>query len=170
LYGADRPAGHGVVSGGTGRDLVQVASGGIRLLRVVQADLRSRTLNITTDADSDSIELGLPGFEDVTAEARSLRFVGDHGPNRLTWTGCRVRVHAGGGNDTVLWSEAGDQDGCPRAAHHDLITGNGGSDHLVGSRYDDVLVGGPGRDHANGKHGRDRCSAEVVRKCEVNFP
>jgi hypothetical protein len=170
LYGAGRPAVDGIVSGGAGHDLVHIASGAIRLFRVVHVSLPRGTLRVTTDAGRAASELALPGFEDAIAEARTLRLVGDRGPNRLTWTGCRVRVLAGGGDDTVLWDEAGDQDGCPAAAHQNLITGNGGSDHLVGSRYDDVLVGGDGIDHANGKHGRDRCSAEVVRKCEVSVP
>ena len=71
--------------------------------------------------------------------------------------GAGVLVALDGGRDTLGFGSVEDRH-CTR--QNRKLYGDGGRDHLTGSRLRDVLVGGPGRDRADGRGGRDRCAAE----------
>lgn len=86
---------------------------------------------------------------------RSVRLSGGNGNDELFGGPGEVILSGGRGNDQLFGDDGGD-----------ALVGGGGNDRLFGGDGNDVLVGGPGRDVVDGEGGRDRCDAEVERRCE----
>ena len=148
------------LSGGAGRDQVhlQQFNNNHRPRRVlVNADLAKNRLLLTGLVRADV----MLGAEDVEIDgAYSVRVVGDNGPNEIVIHGsCVGRVLGRAGNDVIdaelLWCGKGP-----------TILGGIGNDRISGTERADVLDGGQGRDRINGRAGRDRCTAEVEKRCE----
>ncbi len=107
---------------------------------------------------------------DATASGRYVRVNGNAFKNRLAASGCDVVVRGGEGRDVLSLLRGGSDraaPGCPRREAQSVLRGGGGPDRLLGQTSDDVLAGGSGRDVADGRGGRDRCLAEVERRCET---
>lgn len=134
-------AGRHTVSGGAGRDRVDLAvrSTGARASGVLD---HARERFVVRLARRGAVRAVITEVERVTMPFH---------PGRWTYLGTRGDDRVGGG-----------------AAY--TARGRGGDDLIRGSSDDDVLLGGAGRDRVVGGGGDDRCRAEKVRGCEVVHP
>ena len=134
-------SGRHTVSGGAGRDRLQLA--------VVTTGDRAR------------------GVLDH-ARGRFVVRLARRGPVRAVVTRVeRVTMPFDRGRWTYLGTRGDDRVGGGAAY---TARGRGGDDLIRGSYDDDVLLGGGGRDRVVGRGGEDRCRAEEVRGCEVVHP
>lgn len=148
----------GQYAGGPGRDLLMVMSGDFDLV----VDLGSGTVAVGDAADNPVASF--TSFQDSFVSASTAVLRGDAESNRLTITGCRMKVVGRERSDRVryVYPELYEYGCKPSVTAH----GGPGRDVLAGSKGRDVLLGGPGLDRADGRAGSDRCRAEWMRSCE----
>jgi Ca2+-binding RTX toxin-like protein len=160
---------HGTFDAGPGRDVFEVSATWNRRIRSLSANLM--TGELASSYRDDTHAWSLSDVSDLLVSSIFLSYAdvsltGDEGPNRLVADGCRVAVHAQGGDDVIEGrTYCSDSHGDGEEASE--LYGDEGDDLLVGSIYDDLLDGGPGTDVAHGRDGTDTCHAETVTECEL---
>lgn len=83
------------------------------------------------------------------------KLVGNAGDDKLHGRGGADLLLGGSGDDKLFGDGGGD-----------TLRGQGGHDLMIGDPGGDTLIGDAGRDTAGGGAGRDRCRAEVERRCD----
>ena len=153
-------AGDGTRRGGAGRDrMVVYASGRDDITGDVEAG------RIEVVGEHASAAVAFTDVEDLELHGRTVRALGDDGPNFLDGFGCTVTINGRGGDDILSSTPEEDYgDGCDNAV---TIFGGSGNDRMTGGWSADELYGGTGQDYANGRGGVDLCRAEDRRNCEV---
>jgi hypothetical protein len=151
------------VNAGAGRDRLQFVPYGTRSpVPRTELDLESGSLRYL-DRKGRRTSLLVKGIEGADIHAHSVRITGSSRDDALVAWACDVEMDGRAGKDylgMLAQDECGP--GTRRAAY-----GGPGDDRLNGSFYADLLVGGPGTDRADGYDGRDRCDAEIERRCEL---
>jgi hypothetical protein len=167
LYlGSPRLRGGRAVRAGAGRDrLWLMPPGPGSVVDRAELDLGVGSLSYV-DQQGRRSSLIVNGFESADLHARSVRATGSPHSDVMTAGACEVRMTGGDGKD---WLGVIPDEQCAAGTRRALY-GGPGDDRLSGSGYDDLLVGGPGDDQADGFDGRDRCDAEIVRRCELSAP
>lgn len=151
-------------AGGPGTDHVNAWTG-----RSLDLDLRSGRM--VTKKSGRAVRNRLTGFETQLVGAKKLVLEGTKKADELRFYACKATVKGRGGADDIRQSRGDDyfEAGLRCNPRRFRLLGGGGNDTMQGSTDDDVLVGGPGRDTINGNGGRDRCSGERLRSCEVRL-
>lgn len=123
----------------------------------IEADLGDRILSI-----DETAAYQLSGFARVFATAPTVVLDGDRRKNLLYGFACDLTAQGGRGDDRLFARRY------PSACAHKQfrLEGQRGDDILRGTPYRDTLIGGPGKDVAYGSDGRDRCVAELEKRCE----
>jgi Ca2+-binding RTX toxin-like protein len=162
---ADPETGEGprlIVCGGPGKDHLEAGSD---------------TGRAVFEGGSGNDSLGSPGDEGDKTDFRLVLF-GGSGDDHLYGGNSVDSIRAEGGDDRAFgwWGD----DVIRGGAGSDRLEGQGNADRLYGAKGDDFLNGDDlsgdptepefqtgGRDTANGGPGRDRCEAEIRRRCET---
>ena len=161
-----RLTGTPVIRAGAGRDHLHFLPFGTQPpVPRAELDLAAGSLSYV-DRKGRRTSLLVTGFEGADLHASSVRMAGSAGHDTLTAWSCNVAVTGRDGRDRVGMLP---QDACGASSRR-VLYGGPGDDRLSGSGYDDLLVGGPGDDRADGYDGRDRCDAEILRRCELSAP
>lgn len=163
---------------GAGKDMVRLYDTGIASLRLlsggtgkntVYIDAFIETHDLTVDAAHRRIVRGDDSFQGYTGfrrfrvnEGGNLRFEGTGGADTLHVERARKLVAVMGAGSDNLQVDTTSTDGTKKV----LAKGQGGSDHLSGSRGNDTLLGGGGFDVVNGQAGNDTCTGERQQNCE----
>ncbi|QIK76170.1 calcium-binding protein [Nocardioides piscis] len=116
---------------------------------------------------------GLNGFHNAYVAASRVVLRGTGDDDRLSVTGCDLRIHGGAGDDTLLRVGGAGFVALPQCedklrsfggpgddkiygnTDSDRLSGNAGNDVLTGDGDPDVLLGGPGHDRLRGSLGAD---------------
>jgi Ca2+-binding RTX toxin-like protein len=166
----------GSVHAGGGDDLVCLVPSGTGIVSYsVKGGPGDDTIVLDVDVDIDvkldraatwaGGEIGLAGLENAVVSGARVVVYGTKADNRLVARSTTGALLTGKDGDDILRLgvvTAGD--------NHDglrLASGGPGDDVVTGSPLDDVLTGGPGHDRAVGHRGKDVCTAEVRRSCEL---
>jgi hypothetical protein len=152
-------------AGGDGRDSFTLYAGPGDQAARVALDLPADYLLFRRD-QRHHFEAHIDSFEKHKVSARRLDVRGTSNADHVQWAGCHGLIQGGRGAD-LIEAISPDDVGCWRDP--DLVVrGDRGPDRLVGSDlYPDILIGGGGNDYADGRGGRDRCTAETTLRCEM---
>ena len=145
------------VAGGAGRDAVRVYVGSPG--RAFAVDLRRR--RFTRGPESGPFETELLKLRGSSALRHPVEVLGSRRRDVVLVETCGAVVRGAGGSDRL----AATSEQCDETVT--TLLGGSGDDRLLGGEDRDVLVGGPGHDVADGGDRRDRCRAEVERRCEA---
>ena len=117
------------------------------------------TINLSTDTDSQSVDLNPMGVSNVYGQAGNMII----GPDTYI-----ERYYAGSNHDFILGNSV--RNLIFGGAGDDIIKGNDGNDSLVGGTGNDWLIGGPGNDWIYGRQGSDQLDGGPGRDTFVFSP
>lgn len=115
---------------------------------------------------NDRLDSGA-GNDVVIGNEGDDRLLGGSGNDVVTGDAGKDNIDGGSGNDSI--SGGVDNDKIGGGSGTDTIHGDDGDDVIAGGSDNDVIRGDIGIDKSNGNTGRDSCSAEDMKSCEITL-